>query len=74
MTESLLKLPPLGLKLEINQSTLNDIERSLYSQERSNFQTEGETKTNHNAVDESVKRHTSILDASFLRIGSWQVI
>ncbi|XP_062081853.1 uncharacterized protein LOC133788398 isoform X2 [Humulus lupulus] len=73
MTELLLSLPPLGLHLRKESSFLDLIETRLNPQElRSNFPTETTATTNHNNQVEPIVKKASKLNASVIKIGSWQ--
>lgn len=68
--ETLMKLPAIGLKLQISSSLVKQMQRSTQSK-RKGVNPSTQTRA-HNYDGERLK--ASILGAMMLQIGSWQVI
>lgn len=69
--ETLMKLPAIGLKLQISPSLLKQMQRSKLSKRKRINHAAAQARTDHN---DSERLKASILGALMLQIGSWQVI
>ncbi|CAK9328437.1 unnamed protein product [Citrullus colocynthis] len=69
--ETLMKLPAIGLKLQISPSLLKQMQRSKLSKRKRINHAAVQARTDHN---DSERLKASILGAMMLQIGSWQLV